>query len=228
MPEVTGVYLLLFLAVVGFCVSSWVLAVGWTAPTGRKWTYGALALAAALAWVALTSTPVGLGWVTVENPIPGAPIQVALIFLVAFAIALSPLGRRLGTLPMWALVGFQGMRFPLEVVLHGWADQGVAPPQMAFTGQNFDIVAGLLCLVLAPFADRSRVVAWISQGVGIALLVNVMRVVLFSMPTPLRSFEDVLLLPFHIPTLWIATVCVLMAWMVHAVTVRRLLSRMNG
>ena len=56
---------------------------------------------------------------------PALPPPVLFFFsgsmLVAVALGLSPLGRRLATTtPMAALVAFHGFRLPLELVLHAW------------------------------------------------------------------------------------------------------------
>ncbi|MEZ4323138.1 MAG: hypothetical protein R3F61_37070 [Myxococcota bacterium] len=224
MVHPSGAGLALFLAVVGFCLVCWVAAVVATAPSTDRVRQGAVAAGVSVAWVAITSIPTGAGLITPENALPGAPLLMGTMFLVSVGVVGSPLGRRIAHgLPLWALVGVQGMRFPLELVLHRWAEEGVAPPQMTWTGQNVDIVAGLVCLALAPFADRSRAAAWASQVVGIALLANVLRVVVLSLPTPLRSFEVPLMLPFSLPAVWIATVCVATAVMAHGLVLRRLL-----
>lgn len=223
MQQPEGASLALFLTVVGFCLAMLVGAVAWSAPSrrGREAVVAALAVAG---WVGVTSLPVAAGWITPSAPLPGAPLMICLIFGTALGIIVSPLGGRMaGGLPLPFLVGIQGMRVPLEIVLHWWADEGVAPPQMTWTGQNVDILAGIVCLAVAPFAARSRAAAWASQVIGVVLLANVLRVVVLSLPTPMRAFEDPLLLPFGIPTLWIATVCVFTAVLFHGLTLRRLL-----
>jgi hypothetical protein len=176
-------------------------------------------------WTLVQSIPVGVGWVTVENAIPAAPVQLGVALSVVFAVVLSPLGRRLSTtLPLWLLVGAQGLRIPLELVLYAWAEQGVAPPQMTWTGQNIDIIAGVVCLLAAPFAARSRTLAWASQVVGVALLANVLRVVVLSLPTPVQQFDEPLLLAFQLPAQWIATVCVAGAVLFHGLAIRKLVT----
>ncbi|MCB9691395.1 MAG: hypothetical protein H6736_06215 [Alphaproteobacteria bacterium] len=220
MPVPTGVGLWLFLAVVAACLAWLVAAVVHTAPAARRARDGGLAVVAVVVWLGVASLPVGLGLADPAHPVPVVPIMMGTIFAVAFGTAASPLGARLARLPLAVLVGFQAMRFPLEIVLHLWAEEGVAPPQMTWTGENVDIVAGITCLVLAPIADRSRAAAWASQAVGIALLANVLRVVGGSV---LGRYPDPLLIPFQLPAFWIAPVCVCGALMVHAITLRRLL-----
>lgn len=224
MPAPAGFSLMLFLAVLVFCVGAFVAGVAATARPERRLRDGGLALAGAVLWVALTSVPTGLGWVTPERAVPGVPLVMGSLLLVAVVLSLSPLGRRLGGLPLCALVGFQAMRLPLEVVLHLWGDEGVVPVQMTWSGQNPDVLSGIVCLLLAPFVGRSRLLAWVSQVVGVVLLINVLRVVATSLPTPLQQFDEPLLLPFMLPSFWIAPVCVFGALLFHGITLRRLLA----
>ncbi len=216
----------LFLAVVGFCVLSFVAMVGSTAPPDRRGAQAGVAGVAVVAWVGVLSIPPATGLVTPEAAVPGVPLMILGVFAMTFAVVFSPLGRRLASeVPLWALVGFQAMRLPLEVVLHGWSDGPLVPVQMTWSGQNLDVFAGITALLLAPFVQRSKGLAWLSQGVGIVLLANVLRVVVLSVPTPLRAFDEPLLLPFSVPHVWIAPVCVGGALVVHGLTVRKLLQR---
>ena len=149
----TGPALWLFLAVVAFCVAWFVVGVARTARPSRRWLDGGVALGGSAAWIALFSAPTALGWVTPEAALPGVPILMGSMLALSLGLALSPLGRRLAHgLPLWALVGFQAMRLPLEIVLHLWGEQGVAPPQMTWSGQNLDVITGVVCLLVAPFA----------------------------------------------------------------------------
>jgi hypothetical protein len=88
-------------------------------------------------------------------------------------------------LPLWALVGFQAFRFPLEVVMHEAARAGVMPVQMSFSGWNFDIVTGLSAIVVAALiargvAPRALIVAW-NVG-GALLLVAIVSIAAASTP----------------------------------------------
>ncbi|HYE20900.1 MAG TPA: hypothetical protein VEA69_20810 [Tepidisphaeraceae bacterium] len=193
-------------------------------PAGRRTAAVHVGL---LVWVALTSIPVATGLLA-ASPMPRIPLYFAAINLAAVAFAFSRLGRALTLgLPLAALVAFQAFRLPLEFVLHGWADRGVIPPTMTWTGQNFDIVTGLLALLLAPFANRSHTVAWAFNLIGLALLLNVMRVAMMSSPLPF-AWPNVcppLQLVLHLPHAWIGSVCVASALAGHIVLTRALLAR---
>jgi len=141
-------------------------------------------------------------------------------------LTLSQTGAALATwTPMVVLVGFQAFRLPLELVLHGWVEQGIAPPQMTWTGANIDILAGVVALVSVPVVHRWRRFGWVPTLLGLVLLANVVWVVVRSLPGPLRAFTDPIHLPARFPHVWIATVCVAGALAGHLIAVRSLVSR---
>ncbi|MGE4132155.1 MAG: hypothetical protein AB7F86_10995 [Bdellovibrionales bacterium] len=163
----------------------------------------------------------------VENPIPGLPITFAAILLASGLFALSPQGRRLSDiLPLSALVLFQGFRFPLELILHSWVEQKTVPYTMTWNADNFDIWSGILAIGLTPLVTRHRLWPWIANAVGIALLVNVMRVVILSSPLPFAwELDQPLTLIFHWPLALIGPIAVGGALAGHIVLTRALLRR---
>jgi len=170
-----------------------------------------------------------LGAVVGSGALEGSPARLPLFFVAAngmgIAVALSPVGRWLASgLPIAALVGFQALRLPLELVLHDWAGQGSIPETMTWSGSNFDVVTGVLALAVAVFARRSRVAAWVVNVVGLVLLGNVMRVAMLSSPAPFGwHLPNPLLLPMHLPYALIVPVCVAGALAGHIVLTRALL-----
>lgn len=175
-------------------------------------------------WLGLAASLVASGWV---EAVPGRlPMFGAGIMLVSVLLGCSRLGKWLAlavSVP-W-LLAFQGFRLPLELVLHSWANQGVIPETMTWTGQNWDVLSGLAALVLAPFSRRSHAVAWIGNIIGFVLLLNVGRVAVFSAPVPFgwHDVQPKLLLPFHLPYALILPVCVGGALIGHLVLTRALL-----
>lgn len=147
----------------------------------------------------------------------------------AVALACSSLGQRVAlSLPLYALVGFQVFRLPLELVLHRWYMEGVLPVQMTYAGRNFDVLTGLLALAIAPLmylGKLARRAAWAFNLIGTALLVNVASIAVRSSPVPFRTYanEPPVLLALHAPFTWIVPVCVAGALFGHLVTFRRLL-----
>ena len=178
-------------------------------------------------WLVLT----GLAPVVLLDPgfLPGVVGFFLASNLTALGVGLSPLGRALArSTPLWALVGVQAFRLPLEVILHAWAEAGTIPPQMSWSGDNLDVISGIVALVVGIGLWRGvmgRGAAWAATGIGLALLLNVMRVALLSVPGPLRAYTEgaPLLLAFHLPFAWIVPFCVAGALLGHVLTIRQLL-----
>ncbi len=176
-------------------------------------------LAATGAWIALTGA---LAWRGVFDrwTVP-PPLNVVLVvgaFLTAVLVA-SPNGRRVvDRLPLVALVAFHTFRLPLELVMHEAARAGIMPPQMTFTGWNFDIVTGATAPVVAfglwrGWWGQRVVVAW--NVLGFALLAIIVGIAVVSTPVFAAFGSD----PAHLntwiaraPYVWLPTVCVLGAF----------------
>jgi hypothetical protein len=186
-------------------------ALGEPAVQRWRWTLGtALGIAA---WLALTGAVSASGVLQRELLPPPVALFAAGSLLVAIAAAFSPLGTRLVRgVPIAALVGVQGFRLPLELVLHAWKEQGVLPVQMTFEGHNFDIVSGVLALATAAWLLRrpSRTAIWLFNAVGFALLIAVASIAVLSSPLPIRAYhnEPAVLLAFYFPYGWIIPICV--------------------
>jgi hypothetical protein len=186
---------------------------------------------------AVTATLLGL-WLGLQSalvlsgmlptlPLMGLPVFFTPVLVVWIGLAFSPVGTRLvGALPLGALVVFQGFRLPLELVLHAWFKQGTIPETMTWSGQNWDIISGIVALVCAPLAGRFRAAARVANIVGFALLLNVMRVAILSSPVPFGwGTQPPLLLAFHLPYALIVPVCVGGALFGHILLTRALWSR---
>jgi len=211
-----------FLAIVAWVAAGAIGAQVATADRSDRLRSAGKALLAVSLWMALTALPTAAGWLRADAAMPGAPVFLGALLVSVTALALSPLGARWARLPLWALVGFQAFRLPLELVLHAWAGSGVVPPQMTWTGANPDILSGIIALSMAPLVTRSRAAAWVAQGMGVVLLFNVIRVVVQSFDTPLRLYEHPVLLVFSVPTVWIASMCIAGAWAAHIIAFRAL------
>jgi hypothetical protein len=129
-------------------------------------------------------------------------------------------------LPLWALVGFQVFRVPLELVMHRAYVEGVMPGQMSYSGQNYDILSGISAGALGFWLTRGQVprrvvVLW--NAVGLVLLVNVVAIAVVSTPL-FRWFGDERLNVFvtYPPFVWLPAVLVTAALMGHVLVWRRL------
>lgn len=103
------------------------------------------------------------------------------------ALACSRFGERLYLgLPLWALVGFQAFRLPVELVLHRAASDGIMPVEMSFSGYNFDIVSGTSALFVAAalalgWAGVRTTLIW--NVASLLLLGNIVAIAIAATPT---------------------------------------------
>lgn len=198
---------------------------------GRRDRAGRSAAGAALlaaAWMGATILAAASGRLSFDSAPPTMLLLFAAIFALAIWLARSRLGERLALgLPLAVLVGFQGFRIAVELLLHRAYAEGLMPVQMSYSGWNFDIVSGataiaVAALIAAGRASRRLVAAW--NWLGLALLANILTIALLSAPTPLRTFHDE---PANVwvtraPFVWLPAVMVLAALVGHLLLFRRL------
>ena len=141
-------------------------------------------------------------------------------------ISTSPLSDPEKGLPLAVLIGFQSFRFPLELLMHRAATEGVMPAQMSYSGRNFDIVSGISAVVVALLiwrraAGRSLAVIW--NIAGALLLANILVVALVSTPA-LAAFGPDRLNTWvcYPPFVWLPTVFVVLAIAGHLLVARKL------
>jgi len=217
--------LVLFICILLFVWASFL----WAVLTSNKNVL--IAFAASILWLALLGVAVQSGIIE-AMPFPRLPLFAGLSLLAALLIGLSRLGKAMArSISVFALIAFQGFRFPLELVMHEWSTTGTVPEIMTYLGQNFDIIAGILAIVLLPFVQSplskvGRVAAWCFNVIGFALLVNVGRVAVMSSPLPFSwNLERPLVLAFHLPYAMILPVAVAGAFLGHIVLTRKLLAK---
>lgn len=165
-----------------------------------------------------------------------APLPMLLIFVPMLALSLglglSPLGKALATeAPLAWLVGIHAFRFPLELVMHQAARESTMPPQMTFTGLNFDILSGTGAMLLGISLARGPVPRWLIVGwnaLGSMLLAAIMAIAVASLPhfhafgtEPWRLNTWVSYFPF----IWLPAGLVASALFGHVLLWRRLLER---
>ena len=202
-------------------------ATGDAARASRRAGRAALATAA---WMAATFAAAAAGRLSFTTVPPTMMVVIVLSLALALRIGLSGMGGRIAAgVPLAVLVGVQGFRLPLELLMHRAYAEGLMPVQMSYSGRNFDIVTGSTALVLAaalwlaPQRVSPRLVlAW--NVLGSALLLNVLTIALLSAPTPLRVFtnEPANTWITQAPFVWLPAVFVLAALAGHVVIFRRL------
>ncbi|CAN5598462.1 hypothetical protein BH24GEM3_BH24GEM3_03020 [soil metagenome] len=215
--------------------------VGAAFPLGLSWadrrlgrSLGAARTAALLAalgtvlWMGLTLAAAATGRLAFGTVPPPMMILFVLILALGIGVGLSPVGERLAMgLPLAVLVGVQGFRLPLELLMHRAYTEGVMPEQMSYSGYNFDIVTGITALLVAGMLLAGRMPLWgvrVWNWMGFLLLVNVVMIAWLSTPIPLRVFmnEPANVWITHPPFVWLPTVLVLTALLGHIVIFRRL------
>lgn len=176
--------------------------------------------------VALFSIAAASGLV-LKNFVPVGPFLFISLIVFSFALAYSKAGLEIAqNLTLATLIGFQGFRFPLEVILHRWAEYGTVPGTMTWTGQNWDLVTGIVSIIAIPVVNRYRWAAITAQMVGFMLLLNVIRVVLMSSPLPFAwQLKNPILLLAFFPYVLIGPLFVMPALIGHLITFRKLFAR---
>ncbi len=183
-------------------------------------------LGAVVAFLVFFYSIVEIGMVA-RHILPLAPLLFAIIFLGVILFSFSKFGLEVGTaFSLTTLIGIQSFRLPLELILHHWAGLGTIPETMTWTGQNWDVITGVVSLFAIPFIKKSRKVAWGVQLIGFVLLLNVVRVVVMSSPFPFAwQLENPLQLILHFPYALIGPLFVGTALAAHMITFRMLLRK---
>ena len=223
-------FLLLVLGVLALFVLALRPAV--KAEQGKVWLHRRQLLIALFFWLALSGSLAGTG-VLLDFSLPKLPILVAIGLCLTTAFAISSFGKELANnIPIWLLVGINGFRLPLELLMHRAADEGVMPPQMSFSGRNFDIVTGILAFIVSYLAYRAPkenpplLFVRFFNLIGLGLLFNVVSIAILSMPLPIRVYmnEPANTWIAHLPFVWLPTFLVPLALFSHLLILRRLMS----
>lgn len=198
----------------------------------RRLKIAAVSAGAAAVWLALWFAVASTG---VLRSFDARPPPFMIVFVATFGmglfLGLSGVGGRLAAgLPLWILIGVQGMRLPLEWVMHQAAGRGVMPVQMSWSGWNFDVVTGTLALVVAALASQGRapralIAAWTALSfitlftiAGIALVSTPLFHAFGSAPENLNTWVA------DPPYVWLPTVMVAFALAGQIMVVRKLRS----
>lgn len=156
--------------------------------------------------------------------LPLFPLLFLSVFVAAVSFAFSNFGTAIiNRLEIRYLIGFQAFRIPLEIILHRWSELGTIPPTMTWTGQNIDILSGILALIAFFFKKEWVRLNWAVNSIGFVLLLNTLRVVNLSSPFPFSlALEHPLQLVAHFPYALIGPLFVGVALSLHLMTFRKL------
>jgi hypothetical protein len=216
------------MSVLPLAVAALFVAAAWaSAPNGARRSVVARAALGMVALLGVGATLALSGLLADASRRPPAFAVLMVLCTVATVVtARSSLGAAIARLPLWALVGAQAFRLPLELVMHRAAGASVMPPEMTFGGLNYDIVTGASALALAVAsyrgnASRTLVAMW--NVMGSALLAIIVAVAFAATPF-VRAFgpEHVNTWVLYFPYVWLPTVLVQAALFGHLVVFRRL------
>lgn len=209
------------------------VAIGWIVLFSRRSRRHALLLSAAVFTIMAVSGIAALsGTLAQFNSFPPPMLMmIASVFVVSFAIGLSRFGRDAAAkLSFAALVGLQGFRFPLELVMHHAGNVGIMPVQLSYSGYNFDIVTGIGALLIFALlnSDRAvpRSVLWAWNVWGSFCLVVIAIIAITTSPV-VRLFGDdphnLNTWVLYFPYVWLPVVLVTVAISSHIVITRKLM-----
>lgn len=172
----------------------------------------------------LTGALASQGVFSVFEPFPRVQPLFVLGFVWATLWAVLGGGRALTKLPVAWLVGFQSFRVLVELAIHEAVSQGIAPPQMTWTGMNWDILVGLTAIPVALLASRlPRWALLVWNALSLGLLVNVVSVATLSMPGPLQQLTPDNDWIGLFPYIWLPQVLVTTALLGHVLLFLKLL-----
>lgn len=123
----------------------------------------------------------------------------------------------------------QSFRIIMEFILWLLFRYRIIPVQMTFAGGNYDIIIGLTAPVVAYYCFNRKIwspkVALVWNFVGIGFLSYIMIVAMLSTPYPFRVFmnEPANTIVFHFPFVWLPSVVVPFALLLHLISIRKLI-----
>jgi hypothetical protein len=155
-------------------------------------------------------------------------VQLSFVLWLAW---FSSWGALLAGIPQHILVGLQCFRIPVEVLLATLSTRKLLAIEMTYYGRNFDILEGLTAVVLAVWLKRRgetplRLVVLVWNCLGLSLITVVLVHGLLSVPYPSQLLH--LSIPTFViasfPVVWLLTVLVPIAYLLHFISIRRCLT----
>lgn len=184
-------------------------------------------------WMALTSV-LALSGVLAQFGSGQPRIPVLVLIQLTFIVWLAWSSRWSGALAQIQqvhLVGLQCFRIPVEFLLAEMAEHKLLAMEMTFYGRNLDILVGATAVMLAVWLRRDGedslrpvVLGW--NLLGLCTLTTVLSHGLLSIPYPFQLLY--LSVPTsivaHFPVVWLLTVLVPIAYLLHIISIRRCLA----
>ncbi|TAJ10612.1 MAG: hypothetical protein EPO61_02030 [Nitrospirae bacterium] len=190
-----------------------------------------------VAWAALTAALAASG--TLADFGTGHPrIPILVLTQLVFVVWLAWFSRWSGDLaqmPQLYLVGLQCFRIPVELMMAELAAQNLLAVEMTFYGRNFDVLTGVTAVILAIWVHRDGeepmrhiLIGW--NLMGLSFLTAALAHGLLSVPYPFQLLH--LSVPTFViasfPLVWLPTVLVPIAYLLHFVSLKRCLAERPG
>jgi hypothetical protein len=153
---------------------------------------------------------------------------VILIFIIFFSKKFDALIQPLDN--FWFIYP-QSFRILIEFILWLLYKYKAIPVQMTFEGRNYDLLAGITAPIIAYYCFNKNIwspkVALIWNFVGLLLLGNIIIIAILSLPYPFRYFmnEPANTIVFSMPFVWLPSVVVPFAFLLHLLSIKRLLKQ---
>jgi hypothetical protein len=147
-------------------------------------------------WLAIIAHVAWLGFFTHTSQMPFRILGAMLLPVFAGLVLLGQRGFRLfiRLLPLRGLIWIQTFRIPLEIIQWIGFEGEYVPVQMTFMGLNYDIMVGLSAMLAGSAFFRQnrvkRMEALIWNLFGLALLLNMQVVLIFSVPSPFQTWPS--------------------------------------
>jgi len=197
------------------------------ASTTRRWTIGAMVMLVLWLGIPFVLAKQDLLNDFSKTPPPFLKVMFAWAFLTVILSTVSPWGKRIAKgLSFRALFGFQAFRILVEALLFLFHKAGIAPIQITVEGRNFDVVTGVLGLVVLIFISgqqTSKITYAILNLIGLGLVLNVLTVGMLSLPTSFQVFTGDNTWITRAPFIWLPTFIVPLAVSGHILSFRKLL-----
>jgi hypothetical protein len=193
----------------------------------------AVSIIVLLAWLLFTLIIAMSGYLTDYSDKPPHILLVTLPPLVIFVLLFQSKSFHEFCAPLdnfW-FVYPQAFRILVEFILWLLYRYQVIPVQMTFAGGNYDILTGLSAPFIAYYCfskkSWSPKVALVWNFAGLLLLVNIVTIAMLSTPYSFRHFtnEPANTIPFYFPFVWLPSVVVPFALLLHLLSIKRLLAK---
>jgi hypothetical protein len=133
-------------------------------------------------------------------------------------------------MPLKLLTLLHVVRIPVEITLLWLYFAGEVPRMMTFEGLNFDVLSGVLGIVVFLTAFRrgethTGILIWFNI-IGLLLLVNIVTIAILSLPTPIQqlNFDQPNRAVLYFPYVWLPVIVVPIVLFAHLAALWKLLA----